>query len=372
MTDSNRQVYISYAWGGDSERVVDAIDADLKGRGIVVVRDKRDLGYKGMINAFMQEIGRGHAVVVVISDKYLRSPNCMFELVEIVKNKDARDRIFPVVLQDADIYNPVNRIRYIKHWEDKLKELDEAMRSVSATNLQGMREEIDTYDAIRDHVARLTFMLKDMNTLTPEMHENSNFSMLIASLEQRLRGAAPSAAAQVAAPAPVPVAPVASSPAPAVDPAAYLAEITRRLMKDGYEPLKGERFGPMRFKVAFERIVRGFLGADHFRVVAIEVNPLSRERVAVIDEQLKAYAKDLGSKNNSNNFVTGVILSGSVSDDVKDFVYQIKSPKLGWTDGCISAVVVYSATENDIFYPTELPSDLGSDFEENIKKHLAT
>ena len=57
------------------------------------MRDKRDLGYKGMIEDFMQEIGRGHAVVVVISDKYLKSPNCMFELVEIVKNKDVRDRI---------------------------------------------------------------------------------------------------------------------------------------------------------------------------------------------------------------------------------------------------------------------------------------
>lgn len=367
MTDSNRQVYISYAWGGDSERVVDVIDADLQGRGIVVVRDKRDLGYKGMIQDFMQEIGRGHAVVVVISDKYLKSPNCMFELVEIVKNKDVRDRIFPVVLGDADIYNPVNRIRYIKHWEDKLKELDEAMHSVSATNLQGMREEIDTYDAIRDHVAGLTFMLKDMNTLTPEMHENSNFSMLIASLERRLKDAVPPAAAGVASPAPAPVAP----PAPAADTAAYTAEITTRLMKNGYEPLKGERFGSLRFKVAFERIVKGFLAADHFRVVAIEINPLSLERVVATAEQLRAYANDLYNKNDSNNFVTGIILTGNVSDEVRDFVYQIKPPKLGWTDGCITALVVYGATENDIFYPAELPNELGSDFEENIKKHLA-
>lgn len=165
-----------------------------------------------MIRDFMQEIGRGQAVVVVISDKYLKSPNCMFELVEIVKNKDVRDRIFPVVLQDADIYNPVNRIRYVKHWEDKLKELDEAMHSVSATNLQGMREEIDTYDAIRDHLAGLTFMLKDMNTLTPEMHENSNFSMLIASLEKRLKDAAPSVL-RVAAPAPAAALPQGIPPA---------------------------------------------------------------------------------------------------------------------------------------------------------------
>ena len=68
-----------------------------------------------MIRDFMQQIGRGHAVIVVISDKYLKSPNCMFELVEITRNKDFFDRVFPIVLADADIYNPVNRIRYIKY-----------------------------------------------------------------------------------------------------------------------------------------------------------------------------------------------------------------------------------------------------------------
>jgi hypothetical protein len=369
MTDSSGQVYISYAWGSDSERVVDAIDADLQARGIAVVRDKRDLGYKGMISDFMQEIGRGHAVVLVISDKYLKSSNCMYELVEIAKNKEVRDRIFPVVLRDADIYDPVRRIRYIKHWEDKLRELDEAMHSVSATNLQGMREEIDAYDAIRDHVANLTFMLKDMNTLTPEMHEDSNFSALIAGLERRLKATRPSASA------PAPVAahaadPVVSSPARAVDAASYIADVTKRLVQDGYAPLKGERFGSLRFKVAFERIVKGFLGSDYFRVVATEIDPLSMERVGATYELLRAYANELYRKNSSNTFVTGIILTGGVSDDVKDFVYQIKPPELGWTDGCITTLVVYGATENDIFYANELPNALGSDFDGNIKKYL--
>ena len=185
MSDSH-QVYISYAWGGESERIVNELDADLQTKGIMVVRDKRDLGFKGMIRDFMQQIGRGHAVILVISDKYLKSPNCMFELVEIAKNKDLYDRVFPIVLGDADIYNPVNRIKYIKHWEEKLKELDEAMRSVSSANLQGMRDEIDSYDEIRDNISNLTFFLKDMNTLTPEMHENSNFAILINALEKRL------------------------------------------------------------------------------------------------------------------------------------------------------------------------------------------
>ena len=113
--DADKQVYISYAWGGESERIANELDADLKDKGISIIRDKRDLGFKGMIRDFMQQIGRGHAVIVVISDKYLKSPNCMFELVEITRNKDFFDRVFPIVLADADIYNPVNRIRYIKY-----------------------------------------------------------------------------------------------------------------------------------------------------------------------------------------------------------------------------------------------------------------
>ena len=109
MSSSDKQVYISYAWGGESERIANELDADLQANGITIIRDKRDLGFKGMIRDFMQQIGQGHAVVVIISDKYLKSPNCMYELVEIAKNKDIYSRIFPIVLGDADIYNPVNR-----------------------------------------------------------------------------------------------------------------------------------------------------------------------------------------------------------------------------------------------------------------------
>jgi hypothetical protein len=187
MSDYEQSVFISYAWGGEREEIVNHIDQALQQRGIKVIRDKRDLGYKGSINEFMERIGRGNCVILVISDKYLRSPNCMFELVEIAENKQFHDRIFPVVLADADIYDPVKRIAYIKHWEVKRAELAEAIKTLDPANLQGIREEMDTYDRIRDKVSGLTSILKDMNTLTPDMHRDSNFSHLYDALEKRLK-----------------------------------------------------------------------------------------------------------------------------------------------------------------------------------------
>ena len=187
MENYENAVFISYAWGGEPEEVVNQIDKALQSRGLKITRDKRDLGYKGSIKEFMERIGQGNCVIVVISDKYLRSPNCMYELVEIAKNKNFYDRVFPIVLQDADIYDPVNRVQYIKHWEDKEKALDEAMKTVSSANLQGMREEIDSYNEIRANIANLTFILKDMNTLTPDMHQDRNFSHLYDAIEKRMK-----------------------------------------------------------------------------------------------------------------------------------------------------------------------------------------
>jgi uncharacterized protein (DUF2267 family) len=189
MEEYEQAVFISYAWGGESEGIVNQIDEALQQRGLKIIRDKKDLGYKGSISAFMERIGQGNSVIVVINDKYLRSPNCMFELVEIAEGKQFHDRIFPLVLEDADIYDPVKRLEYVKYWEIKRAELAQAMREVDPANLQGIRDDMDLYDRIRDEISGLTSTLKDMNTLTPDMHRDTNFTQLYDAITRRMQEA---------------------------------------------------------------------------------------------------------------------------------------------------------------------------------------
>jgi hypothetical protein len=187
MGNYENEVFISYAWGGEREELVNQIDQALQKRGLKITRDKRDLGYKGSIKQFMEQIGLANCVIVVVSDKYLRSPNCMFELVEIADNKQFHDRIFPIVLADADIYDPVKRIEYVKYWEVKRAELADAIKTLDPANLQGIRDDMDLYDRIRDKISGLASTLKDMNTLTPEMHRESDFSHLYNAIEKRMK-----------------------------------------------------------------------------------------------------------------------------------------------------------------------------------------
>lgn len=181
-----KEVFVSYSWSEESTAVVDKIEEALGGGDVTLVRDKSEMRYRDSIGDFMRRIGRGKCIVVVLSKKYLESKSCMFELTEIAKLGDMRDRVFPVVLDDADIYDGVGRLRYIKHWERKKKELDEEMDGVGGEYLQGIREEIDLYTDIRNTIARIVDILGDMNALTPEQHRGSNFDALISAVEARL------------------------------------------------------------------------------------------------------------------------------------------------------------------------------------------
>jgi hypothetical protein len=389
MSHDDKQVYISYAWGGESERIVNELDTDLQSNGITILRDKRNLGYKGMIRDFMQKIGRGYAVIVVISDKYLKSPNCMYELVEIAKNKNVYDRIFPIVLADADIYNPVNRIRYIKHWEDQLRELDEAMRQVSAANLQGMRDEIDSYDEIRDNIANLTFLLKDMNTLTPDMHENSNFSTLIAALRERL-------GAEIAGePETAPVSETPAPPAPkttetkkpktprtSTKPAkaakassggSYLKQVLKKLSRDEYQELPDERFGELRFSNVLERTTKYLFNTlnEYHRFVVVEESDLSEERFIELEKDVKQYSKNLGDQRSSYAHVICLVLAERVSDSLKDLIHDTKPATYAFAEMGSSVMVVYSAEENDIVYPKVIGENYDSKYSEKIPQYLS-
>ena len=66
------EIFISYSWKDESLKVTEALDQFFQERGITIIRDNRDIGYKGLIKEYMQRLGRGKYVVVVLSDQYFK------------------------------------------------------------------------------------------------------------------------------------------------------------------------------------------------------------------------------------------------------------------------------------------------------------
>ncbi len=184
-TNYENAVFVSYAWEDESERTVDDLEQAFAKHGISLERDKKSLDYKDSIEAFEQRIGRGQCVVLVISEKYLHSEHCMYELLVVDENQNLRDRIFPIVLADAGIYKPVDRLNHIKYWDDQIKKLNQEVKKVGViTNVDGIIADLKKYVRIRASFDHLSGLLSDMNALTPEMHAVHGFSAIITTVKK--------------------------------------------------------------------------------------------------------------------------------------------------------------------------------------------
>ncbi len=187
-SDIKPAIYISYAWGSESEAIAVSVDKEFRKRGLHIIRDKNDLGYKGKIRDFMEQIGRGKYVILIISNKYLRSENCMFELLQIFKNQDFYERIFPVVLDEVKIAKATDRLDLMKYWEDEAANLDKKIRELKElSNIQGVTDDLNLYTEIRNNIASLTNILKDINTLNTDRHINSDFEQLYSLVQSKVQ-----------------------------------------------------------------------------------------------------------------------------------------------------------------------------------------
>jgi hypothetical protein len=185
--ESKPEIYFSYAWGDETEsgtsreKIVNDLYDALVAAGFTVIRDKNDLRYKGLISDLAQRIGRGKFIVVAISDKYLKSTYCMSELLEIYRmsNSDLNEllkKIFPIVLEDAKIYNPEDRVDYLDYWETKKEQLNKELKAIELENASTFAEELRLYDEITAVIPVFSRLLKDMNTLNVKKLSANNFA----------------------------------------------------------------------------------------------------------------------------------------------------------------------------------------------------
>jgi internalin A len=131
---SEPQCFVSYAWGDESsegrqrEAVVDQLCETAKQRGVIIFRDKRVLHLGDSISRFMQRLAGGDRIFVILSDKYLHSPYCMYELLEIWRKCCGEEekflsRIRVYVIPGTKIFSVSDRAQYAIHWRQEYEKV---------------------------------------------------------------------------------------------------------------------------------------------------------------------------------------------------------------------------------------------------------
>jgi len=181
------ELFVSYSWETASAALVDEVQSRMTERGVPIIRDKNEIRYRDSIDQFMRRIGAGKYIVVVLSKAYLESKNCMYELTQIASRPDFSRHVYPIVMPDAGIFDPITCVRYVKYWEKKKADLEAAMKEIGQEHLEGIRDDLDLYEDIRNTIARILDVLADMNALTPEMHRGTDFEQLYTQLATALQ-----------------------------------------------------------------------------------------------------------------------------------------------------------------------------------------
>lgn len=101
---SSKTIFLSYCQK-DSD-IADLIDEklgeEIKGKA-TISRDIRDIEYHESFKRFMQSIEQHDYVITIISDNYFKSRNCMYEVLEVVKDSQFSNKLIFIVLRDEDV-----------------------------------------------------------------------------------------------------------------------------------------------------------------------------------------------------------------------------------------------------------------------------
>ncbi|WP_211656236.1 TIR domain-containing protein [Planococcus alpniumensis] len=188
----NQKIFISYCWS--DQAFADLIDNDFKTMGYSLTRDIRDIEFKDSIKDFMKTIGKHDFVISIVSDNYLKSVNCMYEISEVMRSREYKEKMLLIILKESDrkflpspvevtsvfatnIYSLEQRIDYISYWEEKEAAYLKMIRKITQdTNKIEALQELKRIENISRNVSEFLSEISDWSNTNLSELKASNYS----------------------------------------------------------------------------------------------------------------------------------------------------------------------------------------------------
>jgi len=169
-------VFISYNW--DSDNTADKVEERLSSVA-TVFRDKSSIGPWSSISEFMQSIRKTDLVVVIVSDNYLKSVACLYEMMQLLKNDNwISHSMFLVEDSAKGIYNTLGQLEYVKYWTHERENLEKALEGMNPALVTSQAEELKKIQLIQLNINDFMKSVADKN--------NPNLTRAIDAVEKRV------------------------------------------------------------------------------------------------------------------------------------------------------------------------------------------
>jgi len=157
------KIFLSYSW--KNSNIAEKLDILFQTKNIVLERDVRDVEYRQSIKEFMKRVRKSDYCLVVISESYLKSIKCMYEVTEFIKDENYIQRILPLIQRDTDIFSVMGRNKYIKYWQDKYKEIEASSSGLDKINSVEAIKELKRIESIQRNIGEFMSIISDMKSI---------------------------------------------------------------------------------------------------------------------------------------------------------------------------------------------------------------
>ena len=180
----DKTIFFSYSFK-DTE-VVDEIDKDFQGfPGINIKRCVRDLEYTDSIKEFMKKVRDTDFVFIVISDAFIKSANCMYEITELFKEENFKERILPIVPYEsgdarrAKIFTAKDRVQYVKYWKKEREDLEKEISELLNEGTAKQSDDLKKYREISNIVGEFMDTIYDMSYVPLDQLKSDGYKQIL-------------------------------------------------------------------------------------------------------------------------------------------------------------------------------------------------
>lgn len=155
------QVFLSYC-RRDEERA-NYIELKCSENYIKILRDKYDLEDFKSVEKYMEQIKTADKCILLISEDYMKSEYCMYEILQVLESQNPKDKIIPIVYY-KEIYETHEIVKWIKYWDDKYNELKSNLENLPKNSVGSLFKKLEMYKTISLKIEELISIIVDINS----------------------------------------------------------------------------------------------------------------------------------------------------------------------------------------------------------------
>lgn len=185
----NGKIFISYSWVEPSGSIVNNwLKPCLKDAGITCMIDKDDCGYNANIDKFERDLPNAAKVVLVLSQSFLFSLDCMFEAALAVSKCDIEKQVYVINLIDYNFRKDGEKWfdKVVFHFKGLKDEYEESEAKLPADARGYYKNKLRKVNTIISNLTKFWKMLGSKNSSKFENASQKQFELVCRELKQSI------------------------------------------------------------------------------------------------------------------------------------------------------------------------------------------